>query len=316
MGPDTVVLAAGDVSVEILPDVGGRVHRIAVAGHDLLRTPPQPDAAKDDPFFWSSFVMAPWCNRVPAARLLTADGPVTLHPNWVDGSALHGEVYARPWRHLGDGRLQVAGGGSDFPWSYTVRAEVRVDPAGMSYDLTLTNEGTTAMPAGLGWHPWFRADGGSLQLRAAPGRRYPLDPGYIPAGDPEPLSSGDYDPSCGGPLPWGAHELYTQLAERTVTLHWPSRDLWGVLSFSADADHLIMYAHEPADAVAVEPQTHAIDGHRRAVLGLSGGVRLLGPGEALSVRYRLSVSLGSPPPQRPRTDGTATLPDPEDRHDP
>ena len=40
----------GDVEVIVLPEAGARFHRLRAFGHDLLRTPDDPDTHHRDPF--------------------------------------------------------------------------------------------------------------------------------------------------------------------------------------------------------------------------------------------------------------------------
>ncbi|MEO6578403.1 MAG: hypothetical protein ABIO99_05845, partial [Candidatus Limnocylindria bacterium] len=96
------------LEVVLLPDVGARLHRLLAFGVDLLRTPPDPARHVADPFFWGGYILAPWGNRLEAGPTDVADQAVNLEPNFDDGSAIHGQVYARPWEVVGDGRLRVA----------------------------------------------------------------------------------------------------------------------------------------------------------------------------------------------------------------
>lgn len=285
-----VVLRDGALRVEVLPELGGRVHRIALGDFDVLRTPDDVTDALADPFFWSGFVMAPWANRVPDAVMATSDGPVHLVPNFDDGSAIHGQVYARPWRVVGPGRLEVTvRPEAGFPFAYTVMAEVTLDSGSVLYTLTLRNDDDRPMPAGLGWHPWFAAHSGSLRITVPARLAYKQTPDYLPVGGPEPIAHGHLDLRGGAVPPWGAHEIYTGLSRSLVTLTWDGHAVVAELSFDAQADHVVVYASRPHDAVAVEPQTHAPDGHRRAAAGEAGGLCVLRPAGRLQVRYRLSV---------------------------
>jgi galactose mutarotase-like enzyme len=60
-------------------------------------------------------------------------------------------------------------------------------------------------------------------------------------------------------------------------------------SFSSNADHVVLAAIPAHEAVAIEPQTHAVDGHFRAETGRPGGIATLAPGGTLSVRYRWTI---------------------------
>ncbi len=109
-----------ELEVVMLPKLGARIHRLRAFGIDLLRTPPTRAVHKRDPFFWGAYVMAPWCNRVAAHPFEVAGRTVDLAPNFPDGTAIHGQVYARPWLISPEGSMRIGGGGNGWPWAYEV----------------------------------------------------------------------------------------------------------------------------------------------------------------------------------------------------
>jgi aldose 1-epimerase len=260
------------LDAEFLPKLGGRCSRIRAGGRDLLRT------HDEDQFFFGWYPLVPWSNRVPGGRMHWAGGVVQLPPNYPDGSALHGHAYAAPWED--DGRvLRHAADG--FPWDYTARQEWSIDGDTLTQRLSVANDSDTPMPAGLGIHPWFTADGG-LTVEV-PSRAAFHCEGGLAVGPPHPA------PPVRGAVPWGTDHLFTDLAAHEVVLRWPDWGIEAVLSFSDTAKHVHLAAFEKAGAVAVEPVTHAGDGHRRLAEGEPGAIDVLAPGETLAVEYRLEV---------------------------
>jgi hypothetical protein len=65
------------------------------------------EGVPNDPFFWGAYVMAPWCNRVVPEPIEVGGRTVALGPNFRDGTAIHGQVYASPWTVDGDGRYTI-----------------------------------------------------------------------------------------------------------------------------------------------------------------------------------------------------------------
>ena len=94
--PPALTFASSDLEVVVLPALGGRLHRLRYRGHDLLRTPPNIDEHRRDPFFYGAYVMAPWCNRLAPGQLEVAGRTVDLPINFSDGSAIHGQVFGDP----------------------------------------------------------------------------------------------------------------------------------------------------------------------------------------------------------------------------
>ena len=125
--PPELVLRSDELEVVLLPELGGRIHRLRAFGTDLLRTPPDPAHHADDPFFWGAYVMAPWCNRAaPGPTVLAGrDGPPGRRTS---PTARPSTARFRPalagWAKTA--RLHVTGGGDGWPWPYEVVARVRV----------------------------------------------------------------------------------------------------------------------------------------------------------------------------------------------
>jgi aldose 1-epimerase len=162
-----------------------------------------------------------------------------------------------------------------------------VDGASLSLALSIMNTGDEAMPAGLGIHPWFRADGG-LDASFPADLTYPLAH-MIPSGPPEPVS-GALDRRSLSRVPWGLDNLWTGLTAHQIQLHWPELRLRGTLSFTDAATHIVAASVEQNDAVAIEPVTHATDGFRLLAEGQPGAITVLQPGETLAVTYTLTVA--------------------------
>src|SRR5690606_9132026 len=89
---------------------------------------------------------------------------------------IHGVGWKRAWEvldqddlgltmsltHLADGE-----GARDWPFSFRLEHELRLDAHGLSLTLRLHNLDQRPAPAGLGWHPYFpRHDGVHLQFAA------------------------------------------------------------------------------------------------------------------------------------------------------
>ena len=81
-----VSLKSAAVEVDILPEVGARLHRLRAFGRDILRAPANPEEHIRDPFFWGGYTMAPWCGRVDAGPLKVANRQLALRSNFRDGS--------------------------------------------------------------------------------------------------------------------------------------------------------------------------------------------------------------------------------------
>jgi aldose 1-epimerase len=267
----------GDDSIEavIVPEVGARLHRLRVDGHDLLRTPADPSDHVREPFFWGAYVMAPWCNRIEAGSVTVGSRHIALASNFPDGSAIHGQVYALPWERADEGRFLIRAGGDGWPWDYEVALHVEIIDRSIRIEQTLTNLAIDPMPAGIGLHPWFRRP---LLVAIRGDAVYRLNAASQPR--PEPVS-GPFDLREVGAMTADLDATWTDLDEAPVELRWPNLGIRAAMRITAPTKYVVAASPSHLDAIAVEPQTHAPQGLRRALRGERGALTMLNPGQAL-----------------------------------
>jgi aldose 1-epimerase len=275
-----LTLSSDALEVVVLPEVGGRLHRLRAFGRDLLRTPNQAVVHKGDPFFWGAYVMAPWCNRLEAGRMRFGSRYLGLLSNFPDGSAIHGQVYARPWQVHAEGRLAIQAGGDAWPWRYQVAQHLSVSRAELRIELELTNLDDEPMPAGLGIHPWFRRP-----VRVAI-RGGSVIPDNLDSGARQQPVSGRFDLRSLGEMP-DIDATWTDLSDPAAHLVWP-QIAHALVRVEASTTFIAAASPSTIDAIAVEPQTHAPHGLRRLLAGESGGLSILNPDETQSLVARFT----------------------------
>lgn len=233
-------LRAGEATVTIDHEHGGRLSSLVVHGHELLRAPDGPDA---DPTSWGCFPLAPFAGRIRHGRFSSRGKDVQL-PRNLPPHAIHGMAHVQAWEATGPGTLRCDLG-PDWPWPATAHQQVELGPRSLS--LTLSVEAISSpMPVTLGWHPWFRRniDGVAVELVLPAERMWQRDSEGIPDGAlVEPT-----------PGPWD--DCFTALIG-PVELHWP-----GILDLyvESDCEHVVVF-DQPDDAVCVEPQSAPPDAH-------------------------------------------------------
>lgn len=283
---DLVRIAGGPIEVEVLPAVGARLHRLRAFGQDLLRTPDDLQPYLDDPFFYGSYPMAPWCNRVAAGPTVVAGRTIDLPASFPDGTAIHGQASRVPWESAGNGVFRFAGGGDGWPWRYEVEERIRIDGQRLSLALRLTNRSDDPMPGGIGFHPWFRRP---IRLAIAAAEVHPSN--LATEEDPVPVA-GAFDRRRLEAMPDGLDATWTGLADPPVLLDWPDAGIRATMTVEAPARFIVAASLAGTDAVAVEPQTHAPDGIRRLIRGEPGGLALLPRGESLELILGLAFEQG------------------------
>jgi len=272
---EELTFRSANIEATVLPAYGARLHRLRVFGHDLLRTPSDPRDHERDPFFWGAFIMAPWCNRLTTGPIEISGRMVDLQPNFADGTAIHGQVYASPWRVGDDGQLRTEGGGDGWPWRYGASLTVVIGDHQLRLAQTLTNLSDVPMPGGLGIHPWFV---GHIRMAIHGALVYPSNH----PSDPEPIAAnGDLDLRQPTEMAVGVDATWPQVSDPAVDMWWPEAGLHCVMRVLSATPHIVAANPGNRAAIAVEPETHAPQGLRRLAHGSPGALTLLASGETL-----------------------------------
>ncbi len=283
-----VTLSSDQLDVVVLPEFGARVHSITAFGHALTRTPPTPEAHRRDPFFYGGYHMLPWCNRIEPGPYEVLDRTLTVPANFPDGTAIHGLHAATPWETVGDGTFRCVGGeaGSGWPWTYTATVSFSVDGPTLTIAYALTNTSTAPMPAGIGFHPWFRVPSTVVVPSGSVFADNTLAAPPLPGPVAPPL-----DLQQPAPLADGVDASWVDLTEPVVRVAWP--DLGIGLAMRADDLRVVAVAAKPPDiddAIAVELQTHAAAGIRRLVNHEPYALHALAPGATLPLELTLTFT--------------------------
>jgi aldose 1-epimerase len=280
-----LVFGGDELSVTVLPGAGARLHRLDAFGVNLLRTPPDTRQHHRDPFFWGAYHMAPWCNRLDCTLTPFGSQVVDLRPNFADGTAIHGQVFAKPWVVDDDGACTVDGGGEGWPWTYRLRLGITVDGASLQLAYELTNTSADPMPAGVGLHPWFRKP---AQVRIPAARVFPANAATTPLPDPV---TGSFDlRGQGSELAPDVDGTWVDLDSPDVEVTWPGAGVAAALRIDGETQVVVAANPISIDAFALEPQTHAPAGLRRLLRGEPYGMAPLDPEESLRFRLRYEFS--------------------------
>ncbi len=240
--PTSVTLTAGDASVTIDHESGGRLASLVVGGHEILV------AQRDDPMGWGAFPMIPWAGRVRNGSFAFR-GTEVLLPLALPPHAIHGTTYTRPWAVGGRG-VMTTDLGDDWPWRGRAHQTIVLEHDHLELTITIDNDDPRPMPVSAGWHPWFRRSvgGAPVELELPNARMWRRDSDGIPDGTL-------VDPPSG---PWD--DCFTDLDE-PVVVRWP-----GVLRLAVESTcrHVVVYDQDPR-GVCVEPQSAPPDAHNSGV---------------------------------------------------
>lgn len=248
------------VTFEVDALAGGRISSLRVNGHEVLWTDRTGGALA-----WGAYPMVPYAGRVRHGRFSFAGRRYELPVN-LGAHAIHGSGFVTSWDVEPDGTMV-----HELPWVFggVARHRVRYGAAdSITASLEVTND-HRAMPAQVGWHPWFRRP---VTLQFAAGAMYRRDADGLPDGTMlRPPPPGPYD------------DCFTDV-DQPLRLDGASGS---TLALSSSCDHWVIY-DEPRHALCAEPQSGPPDAFNQ-------GPYIVEPGRPLVASFTIAVVAGPSP---------------------
>ncbi|WP_298191234.1 aldose 1-epimerase [Novosphingobium sp.] len=281
-----LAIAAGDYRLVAAPARGGSILSFTWRGEPVMREAEGPDILDV-----GCFVMVPFANRIKDGRFVWRGRPMIIPPN-LEGrdrlNPIHGYGWQAEWAVVETAPERLRFGhrhaGEGWPWPYRADLAYALDTGGLTARLTLTNTGDEAMPAGLGFHPYFP--------RSATTRYIGLHRGEWQTGrDPLPVAlerrTTAIDWWEGSPV--GTREVDTVYSGREGPLEilWPERAMALTITPSPALALTAVYAPAGTGWFCAEPMNHLTD----AVNGRDPAAAMpaLEPGETAVVEMHLGV---------------------------
>lgn len=283
---DVLSLQHADSLVTLCPQIGGAVAGFLWRGRPILRVSPA-DAIRDRLVRkLACYPLVPYSNRIGNAELVAGGRRHRLRANAPPEShALHGFGWQRAWSvHACDGQSAelrlLHRADEDWPFDCEAREIVRLQGDSLQLRLTLRNMGEAAMPAGLGFHPFFPLHDGS-RLQADWKTMWAMGEDKLPTGETALPPQADFRQER--PLDgWHVDHCFSGWNQRAVLVYPGYRVL---LEASSECRHIVCYS--PGDErrfIALEPVTHVNNAFALAERGTADtGMRMLAPGEAMEI---------------------------------
>jgi len=280
-------LISGGAVLDLLPEVGGAVGRFAVDGVDMLR-PAEPGTR--DPLKTACFALLPFANRISNGEFVFAGRRVRLPRNFGDHPhALHGQGWQNPWQvmSLATDRAVLAfeHKSDSWPWAYRAEQRIALSPRGLRLELNLVNCCMDAMPASVGFHPYFIRRP-STMLRAEVAGVWLSDAGCIPTAPAGP--SHFLDLARGAAMaqaPFVDHVHFGWSGSATVFDRESRGSL--VLTASPELRHIHIFNPRDEATFCVEPVSAIPDAFNRETACVD--VHVIAPGDSLSVWMELAL---------------------------
>ncbi|MDB5899657.1 MAG: hypothetical protein JWP41_3259 [Ramlibacter sp.] len=301
-----VVLGAGELRLVLAPEAGGsiasftRQWRQGSSRREVhwLRPATASGLANRNPLDMASFPLVPFCNRIRDGRASFEGREIRFPPNHPAEDAphpLHGIGWLRPWevRSASSSQAELAldvPASEAWPWHFCATQAFVLDAEGLTVSMTITNQDTAAMPAGIGHHPYFPHHPGT-RLTSPAQAMWRGDAEVMPVdlqttGAVQRLSEGvqlselDLDNNFVG---WQHRTRVEWPADR----HGPARSL--LMQADAPLDYFVLYCPSGYDYFCAEPVSQCTDWLNllpQYGAGPLGGARVA-PGETLAARFTL-----------------------------
>jgi aldose 1-epimerase len=272
-------LAVGDWVCDVCASLGGSVIALTFCGEAVFATTPS-----------GSYPLVPYSNRIANAKLQWAGQHYNLVPNFVpEPHAIHGVGWQRAWtitsftettlelcyRHIPD---------VSWPFAFEAVQTFELSANGLRQVMSMQNLSTFDVPAGLGWHPYFKKRQSSHLCFSAK-RRWEMGDDFLPT---HPLSSSGLDRNCDALTIDHCFDGCLVNGQNLVVLE----DSVMRVSISSDVDCLVVYTKPSLDSIAIEPVSHVNNAFNQKSEGL--GVRVLDPGETTSASFQVRCELLMP----------------------
>lgn len=249
----------------------------------------------------ASWMMLPYSNRIRNGAFSFAGKAYQLRNG--QRHAIHGDARTRPWtvaeQSASHVRLTLRSADfADFNWPWPIEAEAsfRVEGARFLQTLRLRNCGTTAMPAGFGWHPFYpRAltrESEPVRMQMKWGGVYPdADGDCLPEGPMQPLPPDlDYASAKAVPLD-RRYDTCLGGYDGRGFIEWPESGVRLTYTCSPNVTHFVYYNPTDRPYFAAEPVSHVNNGVNHLAQGWAGhGVQVLPAGAALEASFETALT--------------------------
>jgi aldose 1-epimerase len=294
--PAVVTLANALLQLDIVPALGGGISRFEWCGKGKgngdAPTPifrGCPDAsAQTDPNELACYPLVPYSNRIGGGRFRFGGREFEVPRNRASEQLpIHGDGWLSPWRLVRHDALSATlalDHGAGKPYTYRAKLTYALDAATLVVTLSVENAGRTALPFGLGLHPFLRRDAGT-ELSAAAGGLWLSDDDWLPVRHvPVPPA---WQFGVAYPLSQAmVNHAFTHWSGR-ATVVWPNERL--ALTIDSNTECYVLYTPPGEDFFCFEPVDHPINALNLQGGGVEHGMTVLAPGERLEREFRFTV---------------------------
>jgi aldose 1-epimerase len=279
---EVLELTAGELSLGIVPEIGGSLAYFRYGSVDLMRPLSEAHLKSVNVLGVAMFPMVPYANRIAGNAFEFGGRTWRFEPNNPpERFNVHGTGWHSPWsaHRSADGvQLSLDHNKAGEVYSYRATQTFVLTTAGLHVTLTLTNTGAVAMPFGFGLHPWFMRDP-DVELAFRATHFFMEGPEGVATERLATPPELDFSQSRGLPDSWRNNDYGGW--DGASEIRFPSRRLGLRIEADPVFGHLMLYADPGRPYFCVEPQSNAPCAFNRPDAGDTMGTIVLAPGETV-----------------------------------
>ena len=240
--------------------------------------------------------MVPMCNRAFEARLDTGMVVHDLPANDASGTNIHGFGWQAVWevaQHSNSRVVMVQRIKDAEPYSYTARFSVSLDESGVTFDLSVTQEGSEILPYGIGFHPWFPADNATRISLKAGGEVY-MREGFRPVAQGPVRAVHEFSTARAPRLAVEGRDTETAINftewDGRARIDWPNRGKSLTILASPNLRNPVLWSPVGAEFVCIEPQSHAVGAQTEGLIRALAPLTPLARGQGIQGTMRLMLT--------------------------
>jgi aldose 1-epimerase len=284
-----LTLTSGASSIVVAPECGAGLVGWMIGRTPMLRRALPQATVGGDPHALGCFPLLPYGNRLGGGRFRWLGVDYTLERNFGDNPhSIHGVGWQRGWAVEASNRQSVTlrldhPTGPSWPFAFTAKVRYDLSDTALAITIQMTNRHATAVPAGIGLHPFFPKSND-------PWLRFNATGAWDNGADALPIRHGSPR------LEW-LHDKPRRMRESRLDncfTGWDGRAelLAGPASVRIEASpgfrHLQVFTPSWADFVCVEPVSHMPDAINRPGALIEQAMDILGPDATLAGTIRFT----------------------------
>jgi aldose 1-epimerase len=275
---DTISISDQESHCVISPQQGGSIISWTVDGQEMMRKSDEVAIASNDPLQLASFPLVPYSNRIGHGRFEWNGQAMQAKPNFPpEAHSIHGIGWKCAWT-VGNVTANICElkmehqSDEHWPWDFSASQRMTLTGGGLHIALSTTNLSDEPRPLGFGHHPYFDAEGASLQFKAA----FVLMTGPNALPLEAALPFGPYDFQSGGAVAGRDVDHSYAAWDGKACINWTDRPL--ALDIMSDQPAVVVFIPKGGSAFCFEPVPHVNNALNRP--DLVPAMPIIPPGQA------------------------------------